>query len=166
MNSVGHLPVAAATSVTVSWALELPMWQRIPSALLAVMVAMVPDSDNTKPWKKIAGKMPGVWANHRRITHMWLIPALIYYLDHSWVMIAIVTGIASHVGADLLFGEGGVPMFLWHLRFGLHLPMGGVLELIVGFTVGAYAICALLLGPNGPALMAEGAQVFVQVLFS
>lgn len=159
MNALGHLPVAAAASATVSFELGWPLWQRLAGLGLSVALAMVPDCDNTKPWQAFAEKFHRMTRlkalNHRRLTHSWMIPAALIHTDPTWAMVALMTGPGSHVGADAIFGEGGVPLFLWFGRFGLHLPMGGWLERITAFVLAIYAALALAIGPSGVVQLAD-----------
>lgn len=159
MNAKGHLPVAAAVSATVSWELGWPLWQRLAGLGLTVALAMTPDIDNTKPWQAFAEKFHRFTRlkalNHRRLTHSWMIPAALIHADPTWAMIALMSGPASHVGADAIFGEGGVPLFLWFGRFGLHLPMGGKLEALVALLALGFAAITLVAGPGAPVQLAD-----------
>lgn len=157
MNRNGHLAFAALTASTVSWELHQPLWQRALSPVVALATAMAPDVDNSRWWQQIRKRVPSHVVRsalrHRGLTHSWLMPVLIWksQAEPSWVFVALVAGYASHLLADALFGETGVPVLLWWWHVGLRLPMAGWLEASTAVATTGYAACSALVGPVAPA---------------
>ena len=158
MNSPGHLAVAAAAWTTVGPLLHLPGWQRGAGVVFALATSMVPDIDNSSGWKAMVpnGTFVGQVLGHRHLMHSWMIPALLLYVawrasdPHrvDWTVLALATGWGSHIVADLVFGRGGVPLVGWGLRWGLELPMSGVVEWAATVACAAYAAVTVWVGPS------------------
>lgn len=165
MNGAGHRATGAAVAAT---SLHLaPIDARGAVAVLALTVVFSagpgsPDVDNSVGWKRMDRFLPdealcaGGPLGHRRLTHWWGIPALLWwvYATHPeafaglgpWTVRALITGWATHVAVDALLGEGGVPAAGWALRVGLHLNQDGTLATFArwaSLTWTVYAIATL-----------------------
>lgn len=96
-----------------------------------------PDVDQTEAWRAAAKVLPGrarAIAAHRRLSHWWGLPALVYLFalpglpeTAQWPATALLCGWVSHLVGDAIFGA--LPAFPWGgPTFGLGLDTGGFLE--------------------------------------
>jgi membrane-bound metal-dependent hydrolase YbcI (DUF457 family) len=156
VNGNGHLAAAAMSAVAVSAHLDQPLWQRALSPAIALATAKAPDVDNSRWWQELRQHVPikvvRSALNHRGITHWWGVPLALWWAqdDPSWVFVALITGYASHLVADALFGKTGVPLVGWGWHVGLRLQMGKWLETSTTAFLTVYAILSVPLGPAGP----------------
>ena len=166
MMSPGHLAFSAAAWTTVAAAVDVPVWQRCAGMVYVLATATLPDCDQSEGWKMLVpnGGFIASVLSHRRLTHSWMLPAFLLYSDWlpahhiDWAVLAIATSWLGHILADFLFGRGGVPLIGWGFRWGLELPMRGLLEAGTGIACTVYAVLTVWAGPMEWVALIQRAQ--------
>lgn len=160
----GHRAVGAGAGLTLAALTHVPAWQWpliVAAAVATSSGPLSPDVDQSGWWRLTDRIVPdealgdGGPLQHRGITHWWALPALGAVLVHvlapgaGWVAYAALTGWASHLVGDFVFGrEGcgrgpGIPLLGWRAHIGLGLPVGGWLERATASVVVPTTIAAL-----------------------
>lgn len=152
MNRTTHNLLGAASGLGLGLALGGPWWHPVVAAGLASITSdgpTSPDGDQYKAWKRLDRWVPdellghGGPLQHRGISHWWGLPVLAAVLVAAvvpqglqWVGAALVTGWASHLAGDFIFGKAdpwsgrgpGIPVWPWWGHVGLGGKSGGRVE--------------------------------------
>jgi hypothetical protein len=147
-----HHLAGSACGLALAAALGWSPWQAGVSAAAATLTAggrWSPDADQYRWWRRTDRVLPdellgrGGPMRHRGITHWWGIPVLaalavllLVPAAWQWPLLALVTGWASHLAGDFVFGAAcpyehrgpGIPMAPWWRHRGMGFDSGGVLE--------------------------------------
>ena len=161
MRTGHHLAGASAglaAATVAGWSLPVAA----ATALVAAMVAPLPDVDQRRWWAPLREFRP---LQHRRLTHWWglavplVAPIPFAPAPLAWLLASVATGWLSHLVADWVFGKRGpqstgwrgpgIPFMPWWAYHGLGVRCGGTVERYVAYPVLALTLLtqlALMIG--------------------
>lgn len=142
----GHYLGGAVAGLAMAAAAGWPFPLALATGAVAAAVAPLPDVDQRRWWAPLREFRP---FQHRRLTHWWGLPAAAALLllvtsgPVAWLLASAITGWASHLLGDWVFGKRGprstgwrgpgIPFMPWWAYHGAGLDCGGALERYVAY---------------------------------
>lgn len=168
MNGPHHSMIGASTGASIAALSGHGIGWVIAGALIAGATSAgptSPDMDQDHRWQRLDGATPdealggGGPLKHRGITHWWALPVvasmILWWSDirltvdgAAWpiegALFLGAVGWASHIVADAVFGQGGVPLVGWFGNVGVELEQDGVLASLAAWMSVVFAIFVVM----------------------